>query len=34
LSSRFGEMAAEEARVGYFRLFESEQAAREWLEGL
>src|SRR5580700_4985674 len=25
LSSRFGEMAAEEARVGYFRLFESEQ---------
>ena len=34
MSSRFGEMAEEEARVGYFRLFESEQAAREWLEGL
>jgi hypothetical protein len=30
-SSRFGEMAQEEARVGYFLLFESEQAAREWL---
>jgi hypothetical protein len=30
-SSRFGEMAQEEARAGYFRLFESEQAAREWL---
>jgi len=30
-SSRFGEMAGEEARVGYFRLFESELAAREWL---
>lgn len=32
-SSRFGEMAEEEGRTGYFRLFESEQAAREWLEG-
>ena len=30
-SSRFGEMAEEEARFGYFRLFESEQDAREWL---
>ena len=30
-SSRFGEMAEEEARMGYFRLFQSEQAAREWL---
>jgi hypothetical protein len=24
-------MAEEEARVGVFRLFDSEQAAREWL---
>jgi Domain of unknown function (DUF4180) len=31
LSSRFGEMAIEEGRTGYFRLFESDQAAREWL---
>jgi hypothetical protein len=23
--------AAEERRVGYFRMFESDQAAREWL---
>jgi len=30
-SSRFGEMASEEGRTGYFRLFESEEAAREWL---
>ena len=30
-SSRFGEMASEEGRVGYFRLFESDQAARKWL---
>jgi hypothetical protein len=30
-SSRFGEMAAEEGRSGYFRLFESGEAAREWL---
>jgi hypothetical protein len=30
-SSRFGEMAEEEARAGYFRMFESDQAAREWL---
>jgi hypothetical protein len=30
-SCRFGEMAQEEARVGYFRLFQSEQAARDWL---
>ena len=33
-SSKFGEMAEEEGRVGYFRLFESEQAARGWLEVL
>ena len=30
-SSRFGEMAAEEGHEGYFKLFESDQAAREWL---
>jgi hypothetical protein len=30
-SSRFGEMAAEEGRAGYFRMFESDHAAREWL---
>jgi hypothetical protein len=30
-SSRFGEMAAEESRVGYFRLFETAESAREWL---
>ena len=33
LSSRFSEMAAEEWRAGYFRLFESDRAAREWLSG-
>jgi hypothetical protein len=30
-SSRFGEMAAEESRTGYFRVFDSDRAAREWL---
>ena len=30
-SSSFGEMVAEESRVGYFRLFDSGEAAREWL---
>jgi hypothetical protein len=30
-SSRFGEMVAEESRVGYFRVCETAQAAREWL---
>ena len=30
-SSRFGEMVAEESRGHHFRLFESVQAAREWL---
>jgi hypothetical protein len=30
-SSRFGEMAEEESRTGYFQVFESAQAAREWL---
>jgi hypothetical protein len=30
-SSRFGEMAAEESRTGYFQVFESAVAAREWL---
>jgi hypothetical protein len=30
-STRFGEMAAEENRAGHFRLFESTEAAREWL---
>lgn len=30
-SSRFGEMAAEESRTGYFQVFESVQTAREWL---
>jgi hypothetical protein len=29
ISSRFGEMAAEEARAGYFRLFESVETARD-----
>lgn len=33
-SSRFGEMADEEAKTGYFRLFDSEQAARDWLASL
>jgi hypothetical protein len=31
LSSRFGEMAEEESRGNYFRLFESAEAARDWL---
>lgn len=30
-SSRFGEMAAEESRTGYFGLFETRAAALEWL---
>jgi hypothetical protein len=30
-SSRFGEMVAEESRTGYFNVFESVEAAREWL---
>jgi hypothetical protein len=30
-SSRFGDMHAEESRTGYFQVFESVQAAREWL---
>jgi hypothetical protein len=30
-SSRFGEMVAEESRVGYFQVCESAPAAREWL---
>ena len=30
-SSRFGEMAAEESRTGYFEVFEDAGAAREWL---
>jgi len=30
-SRMFGEMAAEESRSGYFQVFESEHAAREWL---
>lgn len=30
-SSRFGEMAAEESRAGYFGLFDSDDRAREWL---
>ena len=33
LSSRFGEMAEEESRGNYFRLFESAEAARDWLSG-
>jgi len=32
-SSRFGEMVAEESRGNYFRVFESREAAREWLNG-
>lgn len=32
-SSRFGEMAEEEARAGHFRIFESRGAALEWLGG-
>jgi hypothetical protein len=31
LSDRFREMAAEEQRGNHFRVFESRQAAREWL---
>ena len=30
----FGEMADEESRAGYFRVFESRDAACEWLSGL
>lgn len=30
-SSRFLEMAEEEARAGHFQMFESRRAAREWL---
>lgn len=30
-SSRFGEMATEESRTGYFNVFESTEKAREWL---
>jgi hypothetical protein len=30
-SSRFGEMAVEESRGNYFGVFESREAAREWL---
>ena len=33
-SSRFPEMVAEEARKGYFRIFETRQPAIEWLEEL
>lgn len=31
LSTRFGEVAAEEARAGWFHIFESAGDAREWL---
>jgi Domain of unknown function (DUF4180) len=30
-SGRFGEMAAEESRTGYFQVCDSDRAAREWL---
>jgi Domain of unknown function (DUF4180) len=30
-SSKFGEMASEESRTGYFQVFDSSTAAREWL---
>jgi hypothetical protein len=30
-SRMFGEMAVEESRSGYFQVFDSAQAAREWL---
>jgi hypothetical protein len=30
-SSRFGNMAAEESRTGYFQVFDSATAARQWL---
>jgi hypothetical protein len=33
LSSRFGEMLADEQRYGYFGLFESLDAALDWLSG-
>jgi hypothetical protein len=33
-SSRFPEMVAEEARKGYFRIFETREPAVEWLEEL
>jgi hypothetical protein len=32
-SSKFKEMAEEESRGNYFRLFESAEAARDWLSG-
>ena len=32
-SSRFGEMVAEESRGDHFRVFESAQAARDWIIG-
>ena len=34
VSTMFNEMAAEESRAGYFRLFESADAARDWLNSL
>jgi hypothetical protein len=33
-SSRFPEMVAEEARKGYFRIFETREPAVEWLEDI
>jgi hypothetical protein len=30
-SSKFGDMGSEESRTGYFNVFESVEAAREWL---
>ena len=33
-SRRFGEMEEEESRAGHFRVFESRNAACEWLSGL
>jgi hypothetical protein len=32
-SSRFREMSSEEARTGYFRMFETAEAARTWIRG-
>jgi hypothetical protein len=32
--TRFPEMVAEEARKGYFRIFETREPAVEWLEEL
>jgi hypothetical protein len=32
-STRFGEMVAEERRGRYFRIFDTREAAREWLGG-